>query len=109
MNRQKIEDVLIKMGIPVSIKGFQYIVDAVLIWDSKKNIKLTSYLYPEIAKLNDDAPNRVERAIRHAFEVARGKRGNKEAVEYYIGMNNAPNSESLAMLHLRIKNMEETE
>lgn len=109
MNRQKIEDVLIEIGVPVSVKGFRYIVDAILIWDSKKNVEMTKELYPQIARKNDDTPSKVERAIRHAFEVARKRGKNKEAIKHYIGLDNSSNSESLAMLHLRIKNMEETE
>lgn len=103
MNRQKIENVLINMGIPVSIKGFRYIVDAVLIWDKEKKVKMTKYLYPQIAKLNGDTPNRVERAIRHAFQVARNTESKREIVAYYIGFDCTSNSESIALLHLRIK------
>lgn len=39
MNRQKIQEILIKIGVPVSIKGFGYIVDAILIWDTQKKCK----------------------------------------------------------------------
>lgn len=103
MNRQKIENILINMGIPVSVKGFGYIVDAVLIWDKEKKVKMTKYLYPQIAQLNGDTPKGVERAIRYAFEVARRTQDKKELIEHYIGFNNISNSDSIAMLHLRIK------
>lgn len=53
--------------------------------------------------MNGDTPKRVERAIRHAFKVVRQKGVKPEIVEHYIGFNNTKNSESLAMLHLRIK------
>lgn len=105
MNRAKIEDVLLAIGVPAGILGFNYIADAVECIDEHGNeISITKHLYPTIAKKNNTAPSKVERAIRHAFEVARSRKGNYEVVEKYIGFVNCKNSSSLAMLHKRIKN-----
>lgn len=106
MNRAKIEDVLLAMGVPAGIKGFNYIADAVEIFDERgTNISITKELHPAIAKKNSATPSRVERAIRHAFEVVRRK-GNIEAVNKYIGTVNCNNSSSLKQLHMMLKREE---
>lgn len=104
MNRAKIEDVLLAMGVPAGIKGFNYIADAIEIFDKRgANIFITKELYPAIAKKNNTTPSRAERAIRHAFERARSYGGNQEMVNHYIGMDNCKNSSSLKTLYIRIK------
>lgn len=104
MNRAKIEDTLLAMGIPAGIKGFTYIADAIEIFDKiGTNIGITKELYPAIAERNDTTPSRVERAIRHAFEHARSHRGNPDVINHYIGMYNCENSSSLKTLYIRIK------
>ena len=106
MNRAKIEDVLFAMGVPARIKGFNYIVDAVeYIEDHGTDISMTKWLYPDIAKKNNTTPSRVERAIRHAFKVSRSK-GEREAVERYIGFLNCENSNSLKQLYMVLKREE---
>lgn len=104
MNRAKIEDVLLAMGVPAGINGFNYIADAVEIFDERgTNISITKELYPAIAKKNNATSSRVERAIRHAFERVRSYRGNPEVINHYIGMDNCENSSSLKTLYIRIK------
>lgn len=104
MNRAKIEDTLLAMGVPAGIKGFNYIADAIEIFDERgTNISITKELYPAIAEKNNTTPSKVERAIRHAFEVARSPKGNYDVVEKYIGFMNCENSSSLVMLYKRIK------
>lgn len=104
MNRVKIEDALLGMGVPAGIKGFNCIVDAMQIFDEMgTNISIAKELYPAIAKKNNATPSRVERAIRHAFERARSYGGDLEVVNHYIGMDNCENSSSLKMLYIRIK------
>lgn len=106
MNRAKIEDVLLAMGVPAGIKGFNYIADAIEIFDERgTNIKITKELYLAVAKKNETTPSRVERVIRHAFEVVRYK-GNKEAVNKYIGNVNCNNSSSLKQLRMMLKREE---
>lgn len=104
MNRAKIEDALLVMGVPAGIKGFNYIADAVEIFDERgTDISITKELYPAIAKKNSTTPSRAERAIRHAFERVRSYRGNPEVINHYIGMDNCENSSSLKTLYIRIK------
>ena len=104
MNRAKIEDALLTMGVPAGIFGFNCIVDAIQIFDEKgTDIQITKELYPTIAKKNNTTPSRTERAIRHAFEVVRSRRGHPEVINHYIGMDNCENSSSLKTLYLRIK------
>lgn len=104
MNRTKIEDVLLSMGIPAGIKGFTYIADAIEIFNERgTDIFITKELYPVIAKKNSTIASRVERSIRHAFEVARSCKGDYETINHYIGFINCENSSSLKMLYNRIK------
>lgn len=111
MNRAKIEDTLLAMGVPAGIKGFTYIADAIQIFDERgTNISITRELYPAIAERNNTTPSRAERAIRHAFERVRSYRGNPDVINHYIGMDNCENSSSLKTLYIRIKKeCEETE
>lgn len=104
MNRTKIENVLIDMGIPASIKGFRCIADAVEYIDEHgEEIRVTKELYPDIAKKQRTTAARVERAIRHALEIARSEKGDYKTVEKYIGFMDCTNFNSLVMLHKRIK------
>lgn len=106
MNRAKIEDVLLAMGVPAGILGFNYIADAIEIFEERgTNIRITKELYPSIAEKNNTTPSKVERAIRHAFEAVRSK-GNSEAVRKYIGNINCENSSSLKQLHMMLKREE---
>lgn len=107
MSRAKIEDTLLAMGVPAGIKGFNYITDAIQIFDEKgTDIQITKELYPEVAERNDTTPLRTERAIRHAFEVVRSHKGNPEIVEKYIGFTNCNNSSSLKQLYMMLKREE---
>lgn len=109
MNRAKIEDVLLAIGIPAGTKGFIYIADAVEIINKRGvNIGITKELYPSVAKRNKTTWTRVERNIRHAFETARNLRSNYEIVDHYIGFSNCKNSASLKQLYMMLKR-EETE
>lgn len=104
MNRAKIEDALLAMGVPAGIKGFNYIADAIEIFDEiGTSISITKELYPAIAERNNTTPSRAERAIRHAFERVRSYRGDPEVINHYIGMDNCENSSSLKTLYIRIK------
>lgn len=63
---------LLKCGVPQHIKGYQYLGTAIeaVIEDAKRIDAVTKLLYPLVAKAHDTTPTRVERAIRHAIEVA---------------------------------------
>lgn len=104
MNREKVENVLLTMGVPAGVRGFNYIVDAIeIFYERGTNISITKELYPEIAKKNNTTPTRAERAIRHAFDVARSSKGDYDVVEKYIGFMNCENSSSLKMLYVKLK------
>lgn len=108
MNRNKVEDVLFAIGIPANMKGFKYIVDAMEIIERDGcTISITGVLYPEVADMNRTTPSRVERAIRHAFEIANSERGDYEVFEKYIGHINTNNGAALTSLYKRIKREEE--
>lgn len=103
MNRAKIEDVLLKMGVPAGVKGFNYIVDSVEIIEEKgEDIRIIG-LYQAVADRNDSTSSKVERAIRYAFSTTRNKKENEEAINYYIGLVDYGNASSLKRLHMLLK------
>ena len=97
LSREKVEAVLFKMGMPANVKGFGYIVDSVLLLEEDSKIK-TTYLYFKVAQQHGTTGQRVERAIRHAFDIVRSCRGDYDVVNHYIGFINCANSPSLSML-----------
>lgn len=103
IGRNVVEDILLKIGIPANLNGFDYIADAVEILEKDRNTKIT-YLYYEVGRRHETKGSRVERSIRHAFQVARDcKGGLYEDVEHYIGFTNSTNASSLARLLLMAK------
>lgn len=108
MERVKIENVLLELGVPSSIKGFRYITDAIILLDTEgwENPCWTT-LYRTVGELNQTTASRTERAIRHAFDSGRNHCRDTIKLEYYIGMVNN-NSGSLSKLHTRLR-QEETE
>ena len=104
MERKTVENVLMEMGMPVRLKGFTYITDAVLLLDTPewKDPKWTA-LYYKIAMINHTTPTRVERAIRNAFASTRNRAGNYDILEHYIGFTNCENSNSITYLYKTIK------
>lgn len=105
----KIEDALIAMGIPASISGFDFIKEAVLILGRDGMKAKWKGVYAEIGKKYGKAPSQVERAIRHAFEVARSARGDYDAVNHYIGFAATNNASSISLLYRTIKREMEDE
>ena len=81
-----ISTILREIGIPAHIKGYQYIRDAIGIVVERREIlaAVTKELYPMIAEKNHTTPSRVERAIRHAIEVA-WNRGKLDTIEALFG------------------------
>lgn len=99
-----ITNIIHEIGVPAHIKGYQYIRDAItlVVGDMDLLSAVTKELYPAIAKLNNTTPSRVERAIRHAIEVAWSKE-KSEYVDSIFGLNtrekNKPtNSEFIAVI-----------
>ena len=100
-----ITKMLHELGIPAHIKGYQYLRDAIsmVVRDREMMEAVTKILYPEIAKKNYTSSSRVERAIRHAIEVA-WVRGSLEVIDelfgYTIstGKGKPTNSEFIALI-----------
>ena len=101
----KVTNIIHEIGVPAHIKGYQYLRDGIMmVVDNIEVInQITKQLYPDLAKKYKTTPSRVERAIRHAIEVAWG-RGQLETVEsifgYTISSNRGKptNSEFIAMI-----------
>ena len=101
----EITSLLHEVGIPAHIKGYMYLRTAIL--ETYLNVdflgQITKVLYPEIARKYETTASRVERAIRHAIEVA-WNRGNIDAIDeifgYTISASKAKptNSEFIAMI-----------
>ena len=99
-----------EVGVPAHIKGYQYLREAILIAVKDMDVinAVTKVLYPEVAKRFGTPSSRVERAIRHAIEVA-WDRGDLETLQKYFGytVSNAKgkptNSEFIAMIADRLQ------
>ena len=99
-----------EVGVPAHIKGYQYVREAIMITVEDMEVinSVTKVLYPEVAARFATTPSRVERAIRHAIEVA-WDRGDLETLQKYFGytVNGAKgkptNSEFIAMISDRIR------
>ena len=67
-----VTELMHEMGIPAHVKGYQYLRDAILRVLADENLtgNITKELYPKVAAKYDTSPDRVERAIRHAIELA---------------------------------------
>ena len=108
----QITKIIHQIGVPAHIKGYQYLRTAILltIEDSDMINSVTKVLYPSVAKKYQTTTSRVERAIRHAIEVA-WDRGDVDTLNSYFGytiQNNRgkpTNSEFIAMIadNLRLK------
>ena len=86
-----ITQMLHEIGVPAHIKGYQYLRDAIAesVNDQEMLTSVTKVLYPTIAKKHQTTSSRVERAIRHAIEVAwsRGKMDTINAIFGYTVSN----------------------
>ena len=100
-----VTDVIHEIGVPAHIKGYQYLREAIIITihDMEVINAVTKVLYPAVAKKFDTTPSRVERAIRHAIEVA-WDRGDIETLQKFFGYTvsnikgKPTNSEFIAMI-----------
>ena len=100
-----VTEILHQIGVPAHTKGYQFLRDAILmtVEDHDYINSVTKRLYPEIAKRNNTTASRVERAIRHAIEVA-WDRGDVDTLNSYFGytihnLRGKPtNSEFIAMI-----------
>ena len=105
-----VTSIIHEVGVPAHIKGYQYVREAIMITVENMDVinSVTKVLYPEVAKRYNTTPSRVERAIRHAIEVA-WDRGDLETLQRFFGytVSNAKgkptNSEFIAMISDRIR------
>ena len=103
---KRISEIFMTIGIPANIKGYHYLREAIRVTVEYPRImdSITKELYPEVAKVFNTTPSKVERAIRHSIEVgwARGKIENLNnifGVKVYNGRNDRPtNGEFIALL-----------
>ena len=107
---QDVTDMIHEIGVPAHIKGYQYLREAIMmsVDDPAMISSITKILYPTIAKRFQTTPSRVERAIRHAIEVAwsRGKMETLDALFGYTidtGKGKPTNSEFIALFADRIR------
>lgn len=105
-----VTDIIHDIGVPAHIKGYQYLRSAILMAVADIDIlnSITKQLYPEIAELYNTTPSRVERAIRHAIEVAWG-RGHMDTIDelfgytIHAGKGKPTNSEFIALIADKIR------
>lgn len=105
-----VTDFIHEVGVPAHIKGYQYLRDAIMmsVYDMDMLNSITKVLYPTIAKKYDTTSSRVERAIRHAIEVAwsRGKMDTIDELFGYTvsnGKGKPTNSEFIALITDKIR------
>ncbi len=106
----RVTSIIHEIGVPAHIKGYQYLREAIRLAVEDMEIinAVTKVLYPTVAKKFATTPSRVERAIRHAIEVA-WDRGDLETLQKYFGytVSNAKgkptNSEFIAMIADRLQ------
>lgn len=112
----QITSVIHEIGVPAHIMGYRYLKDAIslAITDPDSITAITKIIYPEVASKNHTTPSRVERAIRHAIEVA-WSRGNMDVLNHFFGYTvsadsgRPTNSEFIALVadYIRLKNQDE--
>jgi two-component system response regulator (stage 0 sporulation protein A) len=108
--RTDVTNMIHDIGVPAHIKGYQYLREAIemTVEDIEMLGSITKILYPGIAKKYQTTPSRVERAIRHAIEVA-WNRGNMDTIDELFGytINNGKgkptNSEFIALIADKIR------
>lgn len=105
-----VTNIIHEIGVPAHIKGYQYLRDAIImsVNDAEMLNSITKLLYPTIAKRHKTTPSRVERAIRHAIEVAwsRGKMDTIDELFGYTvsnGKGKPTNSEFVALIADKIR------
>ena len=105
-----VTNIIHEIGIPAHIKGYQYLRHAIIMVVDNLDVinSITKELYPTVAKDFNTTPSRVERAIRHAIEVA-WDRGDTDVLNSFFGYTIAnskgkpTNSEFIAMIADRLR------
>lgn len=105
-----VTNVIHEIGVPAHIKGYQYLREAIIIAVEDMDVinAITKVLYPQVAKTFSTTPSRVERAIRHAIEVA-WDRGDLDTLQRFFGYTvsntkgKPTNSEFIALIADRLQ------
>ncbi|MDD3692997.1 MAG: sporulation transcription factor Spo0A [Oscillospiraceae bacterium] len=108
--KMRVTEIIHQIGVPAHIKGYQYLRDAIIMAINDDDIinAVTKRLYPAVAKKHATTSSRVERAIRHAIEVA-WDRGDVDVLNSYFGYTihngrgKPTNSEFIAMISDRFR------
>ena len=81
-----VTNIIHEIGVPAHIKGYQYLREAIMLAVEDMDVinAITKVLYPQVAKTFSTTPSRVERAIRHAIEVA-WDRGDLDTLQRFFG------------------------
>ena len=81
-----VTSIIHEIGVPAHIKGYQYLLESIIIAVNDMDVinAITKVLYPQVAKAFQTTPSRVERAIRHAIEVA-WDRGDLDTLQRFFG------------------------
>ena len=106
----RVTNIIHQIGVPAHIKGYQYLREAIImtIHYMEAINAITKILYPTVAKKFKTTPSRVERAIRHAIEVA-WDRGDVDILQEYFGFTvsgttgKPTNSEFISMVADRLR------
>lgn len=106
----RVTDIIHEIGVPAHIKGYQYLRDAIIMTVNDMEVinAITKILYPTVAKRYQTTSSRVERAIRHAIEVA-WDRGDIEVLQNFFGYTvsntkgKPTNSEFISMIADRLR------
>lgn len=100
--KNKAINALIEMGMPANTKGFQYIVDAMCLFEEEKwRYAKTTAIYCKLAEMHNTSFSCIERAIRYAFGVVLEK-GYLENVEKYLTLQHTTNSNLLQVFYMRL-------
>ena len=105
-----VSQIMHQIGVPAHIRGYQYLREAIILSVNNDEMisSVTKVLYPTVAKTFKTTPSRVERAIRHAIEVA-WDRGDVDVLSSYFGYTiqnergKPTNSEFIAMISDNLK------
>ncbi len=84
IDERMVKKLLKELGVPVNIKGYRYICNAIVCLSKEKEMKISLGLYPKVAKEFGTTGSRVERAIRHAVERT-FERGNYDVINEVFG------------------------
>lgn len=107
--KNKAINALIEIGIPADIKGFEYIVDMMVMYqDEKLRHAGMAENYKEVAEKRNTTASKVERALRYAFSIALAN-GNREALMKYLSSTSTTNGSLLHVLYLRLEQEMEEE